>query len=145
MTHVALITVENVLAAGDDLKTALPLKWGKSLYDGMRASFHTVALTRATDEIARWWLGREGLGSWSAVLSSVNSPMTYEDWRVDQVRDFLSNAWDVGFLLDYDNSVIERVRELGVLTLTLGAPHHPPGWKDTTQTFKPWTDVSLVL
>lgn len=145
MSVVALITVENVLAAGDDLKTALPLKWGKPLYEGVRASFHTVAMTRSTEDIARWWLGREGLGSWSAVLSSASSAMSYEDWRVDQIREFLSNGWDIGFVLDYDTSVIQRIRELGVLTLTLGPPDHHPGWKDNAQVFKPWSDVSLVL
>src|SRR6185503_3154035 len=135
---------ERVLAAGDDLKTALPLKWAKPLYEGIRASYHTVALTRATDEIARWWLGREGLGNWSAILSSSTSAMSFEDWRVDQVRDFLANAWDIGFVLDYDTAVIQRVRELGVLTFTIGPPDHHPGFK-TDQGFKPWADVSLVL
>ena len=141
MSHVALITVEHVLAHGDDLKTALPTKWCRPLYDAIRSQFRTVALTASDQETARWWLRREALASWSSVISW-NHVMSYEDWRIDQVRDFLANAWEVAFLLDNDRDVTTVVQSMGVLTLNIGHPLVHPGWKPEGHLFRPWNEVS---
>ena len=144
MSLIAMIAVEGVLAQGEDLKSAAPQKWARPLYDGIRSQFRTIALTRATDEIARWWLTREHLTRWSGVLSW-NNPMTFEAWKVDQVREFLANGWDMAFYLDWDVDTCKRVEALGVLTLCVGMPVHPPGWRADDSQFQSWTDVVDTL
>lgn len=140
MSKVAIITVENVLAAGDDLRTAFPLPWATTLYDGIRSQSRTVALTRATDEIGRWWLNREGFANWSSVLSW-NQSMSYEDWRIDVIRDFLANGWEIDFFYDPDPDVAIIARSMGVLTMYLGAPLQRPGFKPDDTSFRSWDDV----
>ena len=144
MSFIAMISVEGVLAQGEDLKTAAPQKWARPLYDGIRSQFRTIALTRATEDIARWWLIREGFGHWSAVLPW-NQLMSFEDWKVDQVREFLANGWDMSFYLDSDVDTCQRVQALGVLTLSVGTPVHPPGWRADDMSFQAWTDVVDTL
>jgi hypothetical protein len=139
--QVALITVEGVLAQGDDLKSALPYKWSIPLYEGIRSQFRTVALTRSDQETARWWLRREGLHSWSGVLTW-NQFLSWEDWRIDQIRDFLANAWEIAFLLDNDRDVTTVAQSMGVLTLTIGRPLTHPGWKPEGHGFRSWDDVT---
>jgi hypothetical protein len=99
----------------------------------------------ADQDTARWWLNREGLADWSAVLSWNSSIMTYPDWCVDQVREFLTNAWEMAFLLTNDPGVASRVNALGVLTLSIGTPDHPPGWKADDSTFTPWEELTNGL
>jgi hypothetical protein len=142
--NAALIAVEGTLSAEEDLKRSAPTKWAKPLYDGIRAQYRTFALSRANDEIARWWLSRENLHAWSGVLCW-NSPMTYPAWKADQVREFLANGWEIGVYLDSDDETIHAVQALGVLTLKVGAPVHPPGWRADDTQFRPWTDVVDTL
>jgi hypothetical protein len=145
MSGVALITVEHTLAAGDDLRTAFPLPWGKVLYDGIRSQSRTVALSRATENIARWWLNREGFASWSSVLCW-NQSMSYEDWRIDVIRDFLANGWDIDFFFDADPDVAVVARSMGVLTLYVGAPLQRPGFKpEDTSVYRSWDEVAATL
>ena len=54
--------------------------------------------------------------SWNSAL------LGYEEWRLDVIRDFLANAWDIAFLLDSDHAVTAQAQSMGVLTLTLGHP-----------------------
>ena len=65
---ITVVTIEGVLAAGDDLKTVQPTKQAKALYDGLHLTSNMIGLTRADQEIARWWLKREHLNDWSTVL-----------------------------------------------------------------------------
>ena len=140
MSQIALITVEGTLAAGEDLKTALPQKWAKPLYEAVRSQFRTVALARCDNEIARWWLRREGLADWSGVLTW-SQAMSYEDWRIDQIREFLANAWEIAFLLDPDRDVTTVAQSMGVLTLTIGSPLVHPGWRAEGHSFQSWDQV----
>lgn len=142
MNQVALICVENLLARGDDLKTTFAQPYAKPIYAAIRSQFRTVALSMADQDLARYWLNREGLADWSAVLSWNTSAMSYPDWCVDQVRDFLTNAWEVAFLLTNDPGVARKANELGVLTMSLGTPDHPPGWKSDDSTFTPWGELT---
>src|SRR5215510_13802078 len=122
-----IITVENVLAAGDDLKVAPPTRWAKSLYGGMRSQHHVLALTQASEELARTWLKREHLDDWSRVLCypADRSIFSYDDWRVDCVREVLSEGWEVFFYVDTDPEVCARVGNFGVCTLTVSYPPIP--------------------
>jgi hypothetical protein len=140
MSQVALITLEGTFASGPDLRQALPLKWSVPLYEAIRSQFRTVALTAADQEIARWWLRREGLADWSSVMCW-NHVMTYEEWRIDMVREFLANAWEIGFLLDPDRGVTTAAQSMGVLTLNIGPPLVHPGWQPDDHMFRPWDDV----
>jgi hypothetical protein len=144
MSGVAIFTVEHVLADGDDLRSVFPLPWGKTLYDGIRSQCRTVALTRATDEIARWWLRRDGFDSWSSVLCW-NQSMSYEDWRVDVIRDFLANGWEIDFFIDPDPDVAIIARSMGVLTLYVGAPLQRAGFKAEDTSFRSWDEVAATV
>jgi hypothetical protein len=145
MNQIALIVVEDVLAREGSLKTAFSHNYAKPLYAAIRSQFRTVALTQADQDIARWWLNREGMGDWSSVLSWNSSIMSFPDWCVDQVREFLTNAWEIAFLLTNDSKVAMRANELGVLTLSLGSPEHPPGWRSDDTTFTPWEELNERL
>ena len=142
MSQIALITVEGVLAQGEDLRSAMPTKWAKPLYDSVRSQFRTIALTRSDQETGRWWLRREGLPDWTAVLSWNAALLSYEEWRLDVIRDFLANAWDIAFLLDSDHAVTTMAQAMGVLTMTLGHPLHHPGWKPDDHQFRSWNEVT---
>jgi hypothetical protein len=140
-----MIAIEGVLSAEDDLKRSAPTKLARLLYDGIRSQFRTVGLSRCSDiEVVRWWLRREQLSHWSSVLGW-NSPVSYGEWKVDQVRDFLANGWEIGFYLDSDAETVHAVQGLGVLTLRVGAPVHPPGWRADDTQFRPWSAVADTL
>lgn len=139
-----MIAVEGVLAADIDIRRAAPTKWAKLLYDGIRTQYRTIALTRADEALARWWLNREGLAGWSSVLCN-NGVLEHTQWKIDQVREFLSNGWEIGFYLDSDRETCTMVQSLGVVTLCVGMPVHPPGWRADDTQFRPWTAVVDTL
>jgi hypothetical protein len=141
---IAAISIEGVLANGDDLRTAAPTKWGRPLYEGLVVNFRTVAFTRADPDIAQWWLKREMLTGWAAVMSQ-EPYLDYPAWKVRQVEDFLAEGWEVGFVLDVDDEVLERVNGLGVLTLKVSYPATKVGWKPHESSPRPWSDVSGTL
>ena len=140
MSVCCLVTIEGVLTTGDNLKTAMPVKLAKPFYDSFRSQFRMVALTKADQEIARWWLKREGLANWSTVLSW-NQAMTWNDWRVDTVREFLANAWEVSYLIDPSRLVAEKVADMGVTALVPWYPTHHLGWQPEDQQRRSWEDV----
>ena len=141
---IAVISVEGVLAAGDDLRKVPPTKWARPLYDAVRSQFRTIAFTQAEPEIAQWWLKRESLNDWAAVL--IQEPyLEYPAWKVRQIEDFLAEGWDVGLMIDVDDEVLSRVSELGVLTLKMSYPANKVGWKPHETSPRPWTDVSSTL
>ena len=142
---VVLIPVENVLADGEDLKTAFAHKWAKGLYDSLHTGFRTVALAKADQELARWWLGRNEFHGWSSVLSWSTSVLTYDSWLRDTVRDFLANAWEVAFFVTTDPQVAQDVHDLGVKSLMVGTPFRRPGWKAEDENFVPWEDLKERL
>ena len=145
MSNIAMIQVEGPLAASDLLSSAAPQKWAIPLYEAIRSQFRTVAVSRNTDaEIVRWWLRKEHLPGWSAV-HRWDSPLSYDDWVVDLVREYLANGWEMAFLLTNDPGISQRVRDMGVLTLTIGAPVHPPGWRADDSTFQPWDQLVDTL
>ena len=137
-----IMAIEGVLAGGDDLMSAAPTRWAKALYGGMRSQHHVVVLTKAEQDFARLWLKREHLADVSRV-SVYNSPiMTWEQWKVDQVRGTLAEGWEVFFYVDTDPEVLAQVGSLGVCTLGVSYPTIPVGWKDVA-TPRSWSDVVL--
>lgn len=141
---IACVAIEGVLAAGEDLRTAPPTKWGRALYEGLALNFRTIAFTKADPEIAQWWLKREGLGGWAAVMSQ-EPYLEFPAWKVRQVEEFLAEGWEVGLMLDVDPEVLKAVTELGVLTLTAAYPTIQVGWKQHETSPRPWADVSGTL
>lgn len=141
---IACIAIEGVLATGDDLRNAAPTKWGRALYEGLALNFRTIAFTRADPEIVQWWLKREGLTGWAAVMSQ-EPYLDYQAWKVRQVEEFLAEGWEVGLMIDVEPEVLARVTELGVLTLTVSYPTTKVGWKSHESSPRPWADVSGTL
>lgn len=144
MTVIACVSVEGVLAAGDDLRRAPPTKWARPLYDGAATQFRMIAFSQADPDIVQWWLKREMLTGWAAVMS-LEPYLTFPDWKVRQVEDFLAEGWDVGLMMDVDGEVLLRVNELGVLTMLLSYPANKVGWKAHETSPRPWADVSGTL
>ena len=138
----AICTVEGVLAQGSDLKTAPSTKWAKPLYDGMRSQFHVALLTSSDQDIARWWLKKERISQWSALITWPREAFDYPHWRLDHVRSLLAAGWEVAFFLDTDMELLHEVSSLGVMTLSVSYPDKPPGWRDTaTSSPRPWSRV----
>ena len=145
MSHIAIIQVEGVLSRSDLLSSSAPQKWAIPLYEAIRSQFRTVAVSRNTTmDLVRGWLRKEHLPGWSAV-HCWDSPLAYDDWVVDLVREYLSNGWDTAFLLTNNVGISQRVQEMGVLTLMIGTPVHPPGWRAADTEFRPWTEVASTL
>ena len=142
---ITIISIENVLARGEDLKTAQPTKQAKALYDGLRTQNHTLGLTRATTDIAEWWLKREHLNQWARVLSyPPTSAFTWDQWRIDQIREILSEGWEVFAYVDTNGYVIDEVREMGVATILVGYPHMPPGWREVAAP-RAWEEIATTV
>jgi hypothetical protein len=141
---IACIAIEGVLAAGEDLRRAQPTKWGRPLYESLATQFRMIAFTSAEPEIAQWWLKQESLRGWAAVMSQ-EPYLEYPDWKVRQVEEFLAEGWEVGLVIDTDAGVLERVTELGVLTMKLSYPTIPVGWRNREASPRPWADVSGTL
>jgi hypothetical protein len=137
---IACVTIEGVLAHGDDLRNAQPTKWGRALYEGLALNFRTIAFTKADSEIAQWWLKREMLTGWAAVMSQ-EPYLAFNDWKVRQVEDFLAEGWEVGLVIDTDREVLERINELGVLTLKMSYPAIRVGWRQHENSPRPWTEI----
>ena len=141
---ITVMVVEGILARGDDLRNAAPTKIGKPLYDGLKLTSNIIGLTRANQEIAKWWLKREHLHDWSSVLSYPGAVLTWEQWRVDQVRGFLAEGWEIYAYIDTDAAVLDEVRTLGVPTISLAFPDQPPGWKEVAAP-RAWSDVVTTM
>ena len=141
---ITVIVVEGVLARGDDLRNAAPTKIAKPLYDGLHWTSNMIGLTMANQEIVRWWLKREHLNDWSSVLSYPGAALTWEQWRVDQMRGFLAEGWEVFAYIDMDGPVLDEVRALGVTTMSLSFPEQAPGWKEVAAP-RAWSDVVTTL
>jgi hypothetical protein len=140
---IGVITIEGVLSEQDDLRTAKPTRFAKPLYDGMRSQFNLLLLTSTEIDIARWWLKQQGIANWSSLLVwPANSALAYIEWRIDQVRSYLADGWEVAYYLDAHPYALREVSQMGVLTLTVSYPDKPPGWRDVHQTTpRPWSKV----
>jgi hypothetical protein len=140
-----LITLEGVLSHGDDLRNAQPTKQAKQMYDGLRSQHNTIALTRSTEEIARWWLKREYLLNWATVKAyPPTSAFTYEQWRIDQLREMLAAGFEVFAFVDSSPAVVEEAVSLGVMGFTVSYPHMPVGWREVGVP-RSWAEVAATV
>ena len=140
-TQIALIAIEGVLSKAHDLRSAPAQRWARPLYEGIRSQYRTVGFTAGPTLTAKSWLHQQNMGGWSAVLGN-DTIMGYQDWKIEQVRDFLANAWEVAFLLDCEPSVCARAQQMGVLTLGIGFPVHWVGWKPDDYAYQPWESLA---
>jgi hypothetical protein len=141
MTTICAIGIEEVLSAGWDLRKAPGQKWARALYDALHSQYRMIAFTQADPELVRWWMRRESLHDWAAMLTQ-EAYLDYPEWKVRQVEDFLAEGWEVGLVLDIDNYVLDGVCAMGVLTMQVAVPQHPPGWKVRDEAGpRPWVEV----
>lgn len=144
----AILSVEGVLAHQDDIRQVPATKWAKPLYDGLRVNYNTMLLSRADPEIASWWLKRERFAGYSLLRcwEPASSVFTYGRWRIDQVQGMLADGFEVGCYVDTDTVVLERIRDLGVLTLGVSYPDKAVGWRDPEDTApRPWAQVASTV
>lgn len=143
---ITLIVIEGVLARGDDLKTAQPTKYAKALYDGLRSQTSTIALTRASHDIATWWLKREHLHDWSRILTwDPAQGMGWDQWKIDTVRQALADGWEIFGFVDSRLYVVEEVREMGVPGIGVSYPSLPPGHREPSALPRSWSAVVSTM
>jgi hypothetical protein len=140
---IAVVTVEGVLSQEPDLRTAKPTKWCKPLYEAMRSQFSVMLLTSTEHSIARWWFRQQAISQWSSLqIWPSKGLFDYAEWRIDQIRSYLADGWEISFYLDIDPYVLHKVGEMGLMTLSVSYPDKPPGWRDVHQTTpRPWSRV----
>ena len=140
MRYVAVLTVEGVLSQTDDLKTSQPTSWARQVYMALKHEYRLILLTKADDELARWWLDREFMGDF-ALLNQYVALMAYPDWRIDQVRQLLADGYEVSMVYDTDDHVIHGVNKLGVPGMRVSPALQRTGWRHHTTEVQPWGDV----
>lgn len=142
---ITVITIEGVLTAGEDLKTAMPTKHARMLYEAFKSQSNIIALTQAPHEIASWWLRREHLTDWSRILVyPATRPYTWSEWRVDFVRELLSDGWEIFAFVDSDPQIVESATALGVTGICVSYPAMPVGWKDVAAP-RAWTNIVATV
>ena len=145
MTGIVVITIEGVLANSEDLRQAQPTKQAKAIYDGLRSQHNTILLTRAPEDIAKWWLKREYILQWSSVLSyPATTAFTWEAWKLDQLRGLLAEGWEVFAFVDRSPDLVEEAVKLGVMGLCVSYPHMPLGWREAGVP-RSWEDIVTTV
>ena len=141
MSGMCVVSIEGVLSAGWDLRQSPPTKWARTLYDALHSQYLMIGFTQAAPELVKWWMKRESLHEWSALMTQ-EAYLDYPQWKIRQVEDFLAEGWQVDLMIDIDPYVLEEVTGLGVLTLTMQVPEHPVGWKPPKdESVRAWTNV----
>lgn len=141
MIGICALPIENVLALGTDLRTAQPTKWARSLYDSLHHEYRMVAFTQADVELAQWWLKREMLRDWAAVMTQPDHMNDFNEWKVRQIEDFQAEGWEMGLFIDVDTQPVTTIAAMGVVTMLLCHPLHKPGWKDPNEPPRSWSDM----
>jgi len=142
---ICVVSIEGVLALGTDLKTAQPTKWARALYDSLHHEFRMIAFTANDQELAQWWLKRERLHDWAAVMTQPDHMVDFNTWKQLQVNDFLAEGWEMGLLIDTDLDTVTKIAIMGVPTMLLCHPVRKVGWKDPEDAPRPWVDVVDTL
>jgi hypothetical protein len=138
--HVAVITIEGVLAQTSDLKTAVPTPWARQLYQALKHEYRVILLSGADEGETRWWLSKEFISDFSLLVPYVPL-MSYAEWRIDQVRQMLADGWEFGLVYDTDDEVIHGVNQLGVPGMRVSPALQRSGWRDHTTEVRAWGDV----
>lgn len=137
---IAVVCLEHVLVDGDDLKENTATRWGRPLYQALHSQFRIIGFTAAEHEIARWWTRKESMSDWAALMSKEDY-LDYATWKVEQVRQFLAEGWEVGLVIDTDPAVLVGVNRLGVLGLTMTMPMQRVGFRAQQAEPQPWNEL----
>jgi hypothetical protein len=100
-----------------------------------------IAFTSNDNEVAKWWLQREMLKDWAAVLTQEDAIPNYEDWKLRQLEDFLAEGWEVGMVIDTNERVIERAALLGIMGMRLTYPLYRPGFRVPEEAPRAWGSI----
>jgi len=138
--YVAVVAVEGVLALTEDFKTSQPTPWARALYRSMKPEYGLILLSPADEDVTRYFLTKEFMGDF-ALLSCYIATMPYPEWKVDQVRQFLADGFEIGVVYDTDDQVIYGVNQLGVPGMRVSPATRRSGWRDHTTEVRPWGDV----
>lgn len=141
MIGICILPIEGVLSQVANLKTSQPTRWARSLYDSLHHEYRMIAFTQSDPDLANWWLQREMLRDWAAVMQQPDYSVSYSDWKVRQTEDFLSEGWEMGVFIDVDPDPVTRIARMGVMTMLLCHPLGKPGWKDPNEAPRPWVEV----
>lgn len=131
----AVVSIEQVLANGGDLRQIAAYRGARLLYDALASQYHLIGLSMASQEIATWWTKREHMPKWARIyaadlLANDMTSMDYRDWKIMQVRTFLAEGWEIAFYMDSHHGPVQQVHELGVTTITFDHAMINPGWRD---------------
>ena len=148
----AVVSVEHVLANGGDLRSIASYRGAKVFYDALSSQYNMIALSAANDEIANWWLKRERMGKWARIYAcgAIDRGMTsmeWKQWKLDKVRGFLAEGWEIAFYIDKESAgPIRQVHELGVTTMDFNHSMVNPGWRDPDTTApRAWEEVATTV
>lgn len=121
---VVVMDVEGVLSEEADLRRSPPTKWGKPLYEALRAQFRLILLTSSDRELAEYWLKREGFTGRAGLQAwpDKGKAHAYPQWKVLQVKDFLAEGWEIAFFVDADPATSQAAGALGVRTMLVSYP-----------------------
>lgn len=144
---IIVISIENTLAQGPDLRTAAAYRQAHPLYEVLKGGYQLIGLTKAPVEIAKWWLKREHMNEWANLLVyDESTAFTWTEWKVLRVREFLSEGWEVAFYIDMDWGAIHEIHAMGVSTVRIDHAITRPGWQDPSTTApRPWGDVAATV
>ena len=78
------------------------------------------------------------------MLSYPDNALTWDHWRVDQVRGLLAEGWEISAYVDTNNYVVDEVRALGVTTICVAYPVTAPGWKEVSAP-RAWSTVVTTI
>jgi hypothetical protein len=143
---IVLIAIEGTFAQGKDLRTAAGYRGARPLYEALKGGYQLVALSEAPADICRWWLRKEHMSEWAQMMHhDADVWPEYSEWKVQKVREFLADGWEVAFYLDDDWKALQDVHVIGVSTLRIEHAQIRPGWRDPETTApRAWADVAVT-
>jgi hypothetical protein len=129
---IVVVAIENTFAQGPDLRTAASYRSARPLYEVLKGGYQLIGLSSALPDIARWWLKREHMAEWANLrcYDPNSTPLSYMDWRVDELREFLASGFEIAFYLDSDWTPLMKAIALGVSTLRIEHAQRVPGFRD---------------
>jgi hypothetical protein len=130
-----VINVEHVLAHGGDLRSIASYRGASVFYEALASQYNLIAMTMASEEIARWWLKRERMPKWANIeaadlLGTGMTAQEYRHWQYDKIRSYLAATWEIAFYIDTKFGPIERIHNLGVNTMVMDRTQIIPGWQN---------------
>lgn len=143
---ITLVVIEGVLSNGDDLRSAPPQKGALQLHESLKLHSNCVALTRTSEEVARWWLKREHLSEWSSVVPYPGiRGLDFFEWKLDQLRAYLAEGWEMFAYVDNDPRATDVAAGMGVRSMLITYPNHPVGFREADTPPRSWDSIVSTL